>query len=173
MRTLLLVLSSLVLVTPLVGQRDSLLGQRVWVRNQVYHKLDKGIKGVVEEVKGDTLAVRTSALRLCRPETLHCERRGDRRHWRHSPGAARQRDLSLASLQGELGEDPGRGWRGCRNGAGDGGDQRFQAHSRGVEAGPGFRAGGCDHPPVARWTSRGRIERSAMTRHPLDASRGI
>ncbi len=59
MLALLMVLSSLVLVTPLVGQRDSLLGQRVWVRNQVYHKLDNGIKGVVEEVKGDTLAVRS------------------------------------------------------------------------------------------------------------------
>lgn len=60
MRSLLLVLSSLVLVTPLAAQRDSLLGRKVWVRNEVYHRMDKGIKGVVEEVKGDTLAVRTA-----------------------------------------------------------------------------------------------------------------
>lgn len=60
MRSLLLILGSLVLVTPLAAQRDSLLGRKVWVRNEVYHRMDKGIKGVVEEVKGDTLSVRNA-----------------------------------------------------------------------------------------------------------------
>ncbi len=60
MRSLLMVLSALVLVTPLAAQRDSLLGRKIWVRNEVYHRMDKGIKGVVEEVKGDTLSVRSA-----------------------------------------------------------------------------------------------------------------
>lgn len=59
MRNLLAIVALLVCVTSLQGQSQPLVGQRVWVRSpKSSGALDKGVKGTVEGISGDSLQLR-------------------------------------------------------------------------------------------------------------------
>ncbi len=59
MRTMLMLTALWGHATPAVAQQDTLIGYRVWLREQGESAKDGGVKGLVVRVRGDTLLLRS------------------------------------------------------------------------------------------------------------------